>query len=132
MSSQNKPENSLIYQENVQKSQIRSRKSKTRFSLENDSDANECIESELKMDGASYADIKTQFDSLNAENDNYYASNDNKRAEMNGSNWESVKSEMDDLISLEHGYESGFNIVKNIIILKVKIVKFIHLVSHNS
>ena len=84
------------------------------------------------MDGASYADIKTQFDSLNAENDNYYASNDNKWAEMTGSNWESVTSEMDDLISLEHGYKSRFNIVKNIIILKVKIVKFIHLVSHNS
>ena len=55
--------------------------------------------------GASYADIKTQFDSLNAENDNYYASNDNKRAELTGSNWESVTSEMDDLIFLEHGYE---------------------------
>ena len=55
--------------------------------------------------GASYADIKTQFDSLNAENDNYYASNDNKRAELTGSNWESVTSKMDDLIFLEHGYE---------------------------
>ena len=55
--------------------------------------------------GAEYADIKTQFDSLDAENDNYYASNDNKRAEMSGSNWESVISEMDDLIFLEHGYQ---------------------------
>jgi len=52
------------------------------------------------MDGASYADIKTQFDSLNAENDNYYASNDNKWVEMTGSNWESVTSEMDDLIPI--------------------------------
>ena len=56
-------------------------------------------------DGASISDIETEFDNLSTSNQNNYAKNVNKRAGMVGSDWESITSEMDDLIFLEHGYQ---------------------------